>query len=146
MNTNTICVCICVCMCVCTVDESVCVCLRSGPEASRPSCDPLSPFLINSTLSSLPICQCCVSAPPLRLIASSRLNTPALCHPTAAFPSDMSSTPVSQVQLPQSFTSHSSTIPADMWFIAADTGCISLVLSSFYCWENLYTCIKTTKH
>lgn len=79
-------------VCVCTVDVSVYVRLEcvftqlSGLEASRPSCDPLSPFLINSTLSSLPPCQCCVSAPPLCQIASSRLNAPALCHAATAFP------------------------------------------------------------
>lgn len=59
------------------------VCLLSRLEASRPSCDPLSPLLISNTLSSRPPCLCCVSAPPLRLIASSRLDTPALCHTAA---------------------------------------------------------------
>lgn len=59
------------------------VCLLSRLEASRPSCDPLSPLLISSTLSSRPPCLCCVSAPPLRPIASSRLDTPALCHTAA---------------------------------------------------------------
>ncbi|KAM3596602.1 uncharacterized protein V6R79_017651 [Siganus canaliculatus] len=48
-----------------------------------------------STLSSLPPCQCCVSAPPLSLIASSRLDTPALCHTVAA---DKWNTPTPQVQ------------------------------------------------
>lgn len=65
---------VCVFICVCVLTQ------RSWLQSSIPSCDLVSPFLINSTLSSLPPCQCSVSAPPLSLIANSRTCTPALCH------------------------------------------------------------------
>ena len=91
-------------MCIKSACLYSCVCVLaftqpSRLESSHSSYDPVSPFLINSTLSSLPNCRCCVSEPPLSLIASSRLNTPALCHAAAAFPCSQEwSAPLFQTQ------------------------------------------------